>query len=92
MAKEIYKVTVPLWKDIKPETDLPILEDELLTPGEVKKLFRLGPTEFFRKVHSGQFPPPIIMSERCRRWRKSHVEHYTAWHETNCPVVVNGEV
>ena len=68
------KVPAPLWETIKPKSDISLLDDELLGPKEVMAVFGFGPTELHRKIQSLRFPQPIIIAERTRRWRKSHLE------------------
>ena len=72
------KVSAPLWETIKPKSDISLLDDELLDPKEVMAVFGFGPTELHRKIKSLRFPQPIIIAERTRRWRRSHLEIFVA--------------
>ena len=51
---------------------------QLLTRGEVEKLCKLSKSTLFRLMRAGQFPPPIAIGPRARRWRASELDEWLA--------------
>lgn len=70
------KIDRPLWTDIAPNKDVPITDDDLLSFPQTSKTTHTSKSEIDRQVAAKTFPPPIVISERIRRWRKSHLEAY----------------
>ena len=58
---------------MKPETMFP----ELLTPGEVAKLFRVDPKTITRWARDGRLPSVFTMGGH-RRYRRDAIEKYLA--------------
>jgi prophage regulatory protein len=50
--------------------------DRILRIGTVLELTGLSRSTLYRKVHRGEFPKQIKLSERCAGWRQSSVQ---AW-------------
>lgn len=52
--------------------------DPLLSIGDLKEITTLRPSALYAKMKEGTFPPGVLLSKRCRRWRRSEV---VAWME-----------
>lgn len=50
--------------------------DQLLTMEDISAKLQTTPSNIYRKIKAGKFPPPIRLSTRCVRWRQSQI---TAW-------------
>lgn len=50
--------------------------DELLSTSEVLKRLSIGETTLWRMEKRGEFPKPIVLGRRCKRWRSSDIENF----------------
>jgi prophage regulatory protein len=52
--------------------------DQLLTVHCLMKLLKVSERTIWRYVAEGKLPPPIRLTSRCTRWRKSDVDQALA--------------
>jgi predicted DNA-binding transcriptional regulator AlpA len=50
--------------------------DNLISIGDIRKLFKLGRTSAYELTHRPDFPEPVPISSRCYRWWASEVGAY----------------
>lgn len=55
------------------KTRAEINNEVLLTRGEVADFLGVGPATVLRLVARGRLPPPVRLSRRCHRWRRSEL-------------------
>ena len=59
--------------------DAPQPLDPLLTLREVSQTVSLQSSAIYGRIQRGEFPPGLLLSRRCRRWRRSSI---AAWLES----------
>ena len=55
--------------------------NELMTRQEVVDMLRIDARTLRRLVLEGDIPPPIILSERTQRWRRSEIKEWLGMKE-----------
>ena len=48
----------------------------LLDIHDLMRIFKLGRTATYRLTHSPDFPPPLVISPGCYRWREADLQAY----------------
>lgn len=51
-------------------------DEQYLTAQEVCAWLRISKSTLYKNVAEKRFPPPVQMSTRCSRWRRSEIHEY----------------
>lgn len=57
----------------------PLTLDPLLSMRDLTPVVNLQPSAIYARISRGEFPAGILLSRRCRRWRRSDI---AAWMES----------